>query len=92
MKSPCDGNGAGVGKTPFHLTWGTMKEKDFIDKMGSFYKGDAVHREPDPKKRYHQLLIRYRDGMKHRVNWGDIDPIAIRQYVEWRLARECPQP
>jgi hypothetical protein len=30
--------------------------------------------------------------MKRRVNWGDIDPIAIKQYVEWRLARECPKP
>ena len=91
MKNPDNGNGDGA-KTPFHLTWGTMKEKDFIDKMGSFYNGGAVQREPDPKKRYHQLLIRYREGMKRRVNWGDIDPIAIKQYVEWRLARECPQP
>ena len=92
MKNPGNDNGNGATKTPFHLTWGTMKEKDFIDKMGSFYKGGAVPREPDPKKRYHKLLIGYREGMKHRVNWGDIDPIAIKQYVEWRLARECPKP
>ena len=90
MKKP--GNGNGVTKTPFHLTWGTMKEKDFIDKMGSYYRGNAIQPEPDPRKRYHRLLIGYRKGMRHRVNWGDIDPIAIRQYVEWRLARECPQP
>ena len=84
-------NGDGNGKqTLFHMTWSTLKEKDFIDKMGSFYKGGAVQREPDLRKRYHQLLIRYREGMKHRVNWGDIDPIAIKQYVEWRLARERP--
>ncbi len=92
MKNSGNGNGDGAGKTPFHLTWGTLKEKDFIDKMGSFYTGNAIQREPDPKKRHYQLLIRYREGMKHRVNWGDIDPIAIKQYVEWRLARECPQP
>ncbi len=92
MMNHGNGNGDGAEKTPFHLTWGTLKEKDFIDKLGSFYKGDAVQREPDPKKRYHQLLIRYREGMKHRVNWGDIDPIAIKQYVEWRLARECLKP
>jgi hypothetical protein len=59
--------------------------------MGSYYKGNAIQRELDPKKRYHQLLIRYREAMKHRVNWGTIDPIAIKQYVEWRLTRECPQ-
>ena len=88
---PDNGNGNGK-RTLFHMTWGTLKEKDFIDKMGSFYKGDAVQREPDPKKRYHKLLIGYREGMKRRVNWGDIDPIAIKQYVEWRLARECPKP
>ncbi len=92
MKNPGNGNGDGAGKTPFHLTWGTLKEKDFIDKMGSFYKGNAIQREPDPKKHHYQLLIRYREGMKDRVNWGDIDPIAIKQYVEWRLARECLQP
>ncbi len=88
MKSSENDNGDGAEKTAFHLTWGTMKEKDFIDKMGSFYKGDAVQHEPDPKIRYHKLLIGYREGIKRRVNWGDIDPIAIRQYVEWRLGRE----
>jgi hypothetical protein len=82
-----NGNGHGK-KTLFHMTWSTLKEKDFIDKMGSFYTGGAIPRERDPKKRYHQLLIGYREGMKHRVNWGDIDPIAIKQYVEWRIARE----
>ena len=87
---PDDGNGNGK-KTLLHMTWSTLKEKDFIDKMGTFYNGGAVPREPDPKKRYHKLLIGYREAMKHRVNWGDIDPIAIKQYVEWRLARECPQ-
>ena len=90
MKKTGNGNENGMTKTPFHLTWGTMKEKDFIDKMGSYYRGNAVQREPDPKKRYHRLLVGYRKGMRHRVNWGDIDPIAIRQYVEWRLARERP--
>ena len=92
MKNPDNGNGNGAQKTPFHLTWGTMKERHFIDTMGIYYKGTATQREPHSKKQYHQLLIRYREGMKHRVNWGDIDPIAIKQYVEWRLARECPQP
>ncbi len=92
MKSPENGDGDGAEKTAFHLTWGTMKEKDFIDKMGTFYTGTAVQREPDPKKRYHKLLIGYREGIKRRVNWGDIDPIAIRQYVEWRLGRERLQP
>jgi hypothetical protein len=84
---PSNGNGNGK-RTLFHMTWATLKEKNFIDRMGTFYKGSAVQREPDPKKRYHKLLIGYREGMKHRVNWGDIDPIAIKQYVEWRLARE----
>ena len=92
MITPDNGNGNGLKKTLFHVTWGTMKEKQFIASMGSYYKGNAIQRDPDPKKRYHQLLIRYREGMKHRVNWGDIDPMAIRQYVEWRLSRECPQP
>ncbi len=90
-KEPLPGNGNGDGKkTLFHMTWSTLKEKDFIDNMGSFYKGGAIPREPDPKKRYHQLLIGYLKGMKHRTHWGDIDPIAIKQYVEWRLARERP--
>ena len=91
-REPLPNNGNGNGKrTLFHMTWGTLKEKDFIDKMGSFYTGNAIQREPDPKKRYYQLLLRYREGMKHRVNWGDIDPIAIKQYVEWRLARQGSQ-
>ena len=88
---PNNGNGNGK-RTLFHMTWGTLKEKDFIDKMGSFYKAGAAQREVNLKKRYHKLLIGYRQAIKHRVNWGDIDPIAIKQYVEWRLARECPQP
>ena len=74
-REPLPNNGNGNGKrTLFHMTWGTLKEKDFIDKMGSFYKGDAVQREPDPKKRYHKLLIGYREGMKRRVNWGGHRP------------------
>lgn len=85
-----DGNGNGK-KTLFHMTWSTLKEKHFIDTMGSYYRGRPFRREPDRRKRYHQLLIGYRKGIKQRVNWGDIDPVAIGQYVEWRLARERPQ-
>ncbi len=81
---------ANCGKrTVFHMSWGTLKEKNFINTMGTYYRGNAIQRELDPKERYHKLLIGYREAMKHRANWGDIDPIAIKQYVEWRLAREC---
>jgi hypothetical protein len=93
MQEKTDGNGDDTKKTLFHLTWGTMKEKEFIDTMGGYYGGGALFpRDPDARKRYLRLLIGYRKGMKDRVNWGDIDPIAIRQYVDWRIARESITP
>ena len=69
-------------KARFHMSWSTAKEKDLIDNMGSFaqHNGD--------RRRYLERLIGYRKGMEQRKDWGNIDPLEIRNYVEYRIAAE----
>jgi len=65
--------------------WGYYRERLFIDRLGSHNR-----LRPSPYTRL-ELLVKYRDtqfpinpttGEEGRTRWGDINRVAIREYLD----------
>lgn len=64
------------------LTWTTLDEVKFIEKLGFWNP-----RKGDPKEIKTKFLERYKESMKSRERWGDIEKFEIEFCVEKELAK-----
>lgn len=65
-------------------TWHTWDEIHFLERLGSWALKKETQQEPPDKK---TLLQNYRDSMKLRVNWGEIDPVAVKNFINKELLK-----
>ena len=75
----------GEGKTPVYAYgachgWQTYQELNFLKGLGT-----GVWKRKDEENRRKRLLIKYRDSIKSRVNWGEVDPKEISKYLDQAL-------
>jgi len=70
------------------MTWGTGDELRFLRGIG-IYSNDTRNRTPDKFRL--DLLVGYRQGMKHRTDWDKIDRESVRTYVDGEIARLTTQ-
>ncbi len=63
--------------------WGQESEVDFILRIGT-----GAFKTPDKTVNRRSLLVRYRNSLKKRVDWGDIsDPEAIKKLVNEEIKK-----
>ncbi len=68
-------------ETAEQVRWSTNDEIDHLKKLSTW--NVKFQRDPDSRKK---LLENYKEAMKKRVAWGDIDNFEIECYVEKELA------
>ena len=64
-----------------YYAWGNSQEKKYLDNIGT-------HMVSKSKYTRLELLEGYRDSMKSRHNWGSIDPVEIKGYVDALISEE----
>ena len=73
---------------PSHLYWGTKDELRYLKNVGHHLTKGSGREVDDQELSRFELLQRYRDIMDYRVNWGEIDPVAILLHVTEEIRKE----
>ena len=66
--------------------WCTFDEIDFVENIGSFYKGPIGAIQESAEERHRRLLKKYRVAMELRRDWGSIDKDEIVRIVDKELS------
>jgi hypothetical protein len=71
------------------LIWKTEDELKYLSGLGSWYEGYAFYREGETEsERRKRLLSNYLKSIPSRVNWGDIDKLAVTDFCVRELDKE----
>lgn len=69
------------------LRWGTSHELRFLKGLGGWRRPGSHEKEIPKGERRRILLLKYREAMRTRQNWGDINPKRVMEYVDRELAK-----